>query len=357
VPEGAGLDRRTMLAALGGLVAAAAVGPSAAGAVTPDAGGTRSWTVPSTLDRAGLQDWADRFNGTWLGAWADDTGRTGTSEFRLAIAPGKRRARVSFVAEGGLFGTKPIPRQSIEVVFTTAKAIIPSFSGQVPEYGYVRVERQTTWGSVRLTTSPPKSSKRPQTTWYASLHDPKLWTIGFAIATTATDTVHGSAAWSRDRRPPAPSPAAYSGALGFDSAFTTGHYASSLLDAATLHRVLGADAGKPEDNGGNASFTPTMGASNARVQSTNYLLQFTVLRGKTEADAQDYFAEHFSSYDTLPELAPDATTGIGKVWVRRGAEIAEIEVTANSGGAGDATSAHDAAIAIGQAVAPKLAHS
>jgi hypothetical protein len=110
----------------------------------------------------------------------------------------------------------------------------------------------------------------------------------------------------------------------------TGKYACSLITNADATKAFGEPSKAPQINGGKIGYGPGIDTSNCRVQSVseNQLLQMTVYRGHSAADAANQFELNRVIATPFPGLESRAYSFMNgqTVWILSGNDVVELNV-------------------------------
>lgn len=332
------LDRRTVLAMLGASALLVACsdkkkpGASKASGSSGQSSFSSAPSTPTTFEVGGSSvDAADRFDdsdvalakthyeGTWLGAWADSKGATGTGDLTIAVDATARVLTIESTFAGPLLGAAP-PRD------TTYHISIDSFSKNAdtlsidsPQLGKVTIDPI----AFRMTCTEIPNHPEIDTLAVAALVQDATATVVLTI----NSTDHVAFAWAKgSTRPAAPALTATVDETGF----LQGDYAAGLITTAELMSAFGRAATAPQPNGGARQSEPGLDISNSRAESEdgNLVLQCTVYRGTDAAAAKAYFD---SSTQTNPvngigDAAHESVRQGGILQVLRGHEVLEVTV-------------------------------
>lgn len=258
-------------------------GSTPAAGKTPVVPGGPQTASAAPMDATTANRQAAAGNGHWLGAWHDDSGRSGTSDVVVNINAAQQSAQATVSFTGPITGAD-VP-DTIYEIYGLLSFVLggTDYDIQSPQFGRVHINGAGEHSATATATNIPG---RPD----ISGVDISLSTRGhrsdltYTINSTTGKTVKGTMAWSADGSRATPA------ALGTDANPTpadiqTGTYAAGLLSATQLSSATGIPFEPPKPNGGRLNYTTTINVSNGTADSTSgrYSLSYSVYLGTADA--------------------------------------------------------------------------
>ncbi|BEP12086.1 hypothetical protein acdb102_03970 [Acidothermaceae bacterium B102] len=251
------------------------------------------------VKQADARRFAPMVNGSWAGAWRDDSGLSGTSDITLAVDPMRLKARGTLTFDGPLLAGATIPPATYEIDLLGFARDAATWTVITPQFGVAAV---TADGGVNATASchdipqAPGAQLEMTGTRLGSRVD-----VRYTITDASGKKTIGTAAWGKGSvraTPQDPRNTRHDSLADILS----GAYAADFLDAIDLSKAMSRPMKPPIPNGGRIQIYAGIDVSNTYAETVDGFVRvdLQVYRSNSAATATAWWKQNLHKQPQLP---------------------------------------------------------
>jgi hypothetical protein len=241
------------------------------------------------VTQADARRFAPLVNGSWAGAWRDDSGRSGTSDITLAVDPMRLKARGTLAFDGPILVGAPVPPATYQIDLLGFGRDAATWTVVTPQFGSAAV---TADGGVNATATChdiPGAAAGTRLEMTGTRLGGRV-DVRYTITDGAGRKTTGTAAWGKGTvraTPQDPSNTKHDSIADILS----GAYATDFLTAIDLSKAVGRPMKLPIDNGGRPAYDVGVDVSNTYAETVDGFLRvdLRVFRATSAATAAAFW--------------------------------------------------------------------
>ena len=279
-----------------------AVGSAHAAQPTPSARVTSLGTrhvAGDVVKQSDAQRFAPMVNGSWAGAWRDDSGRSGTSDITLAVDPVRLKARGTLTFDGPLLAGATVPPATYEIDLLGFARDAASWTIVTPQFGTAAV---TADGGVNANASchdipgAPGARLEMTGTRLGGRVD-----VRYTITDAGGKKTVGTAAWGKGSVRPTPQDPRNTKHDSFGDVLS-GAYAADFLENIDLSKAMSRPMKAPILNGGRIQIYAGIDVSNTYAETVDGFarIDLQVYRSNSPATTKTFWKQNLQKQPNLP---------------------------------------------------------
>ena len=232
------------------------------------------------VSEADAQRFAPLVNGSWAGAWRDDSGRSGTSDITLAVDPVRLKARGTLTFDGPILAGATVPPATYQIDLLGFSRDAATWTVVTPQFGTAAV---TADGGVNATaTCHDLPGAAGSTLQMTGTRLGGRVDVRYTITDGTGKKTTGTAAWGKGSVRATPADPSNTKHDSFSDVLS-GAFATDFLTAIDLSKAMGRPMKLPIDNGGRVGYDAGVDVSNTYAETADGFLRvdLRVYRGTT----------------------------------------------------------------------------
>jgi hypothetical protein len=248
---------------------------------------------------ADARRFAPLVNGSWVGAWRDDSGRSGTTDVTLAVDPVRLKARGTLTFDGPLLNGATVPPATYEIDLLGFARDAASWPVVTPQFGTAAV---TADGGVNATASchgiprAPGARLEMTGTRLGSRVD-----VRYTITDATGRKTKGTAAWGKGSERATPQDPRKTKHDSYAD-ILSGAYATDFLEGIDLDKAMGRPMKPPILNGGRVQIYAGIDVSNTYAETVDGFarIDLQVYRANSAATAAAWWKQNLQEQPLVP---------------------------------------------------------